>query len=104
MRIVKDWIDPSIDLDPYSDQPWMYAPALSSWFAISIGEKYHSHVHVDVEAVDDVQEDQHHHHHGDAELGAYDASYKGENPPANRSSVLGWKSGRSTHGGNTRSP
>jgi hypothetical protein len=39
VRIVKEFVDPSIDLDAYADEPWMYAPSLCSFFAFRIGEK-----------------------------------------------------------------
>ncbi|KAH9841213.1 Protein of unknown function (DUF1769) [Teratosphaeria destructans] len=37
-RIVKEWIDPALNCDAYADEPWLYGPALSSWFALWIGE------------------------------------------------------------------
>jgi len=39
VRIVKELIDPSIELDAYADEPWLLAPALSSFFAWRIGDK-----------------------------------------------------------------
>jgi hypothetical protein len=39
VRIVKEFVDPSISLDAYADQPWMYCPALSAFFAMRVGEK-----------------------------------------------------------------
>jgi hypothetical protein len=39
VRIVKNFVDPTIELDAYAEEPWMYAPALCSFFAFRIGEK-----------------------------------------------------------------
>ncbi|KAF2668157.1 DUF1769-domain-containing protein [Microthyrium microscopicum] len=39
VKIVKEFVDPSIELDAYADQPWLYAPALTSFFAMRVGEK-----------------------------------------------------------------
>jgi hypothetical protein len=39
VRIVKNFVDPSIELDAYADEPWMYAPALCSFFSFRVGEK-----------------------------------------------------------------
>ncbi|KAF2009539.1 DUF1769-domain-containing protein, partial [Aaosphaeria arxii CBS 175.79] len=38
MRIVTTLLDPGIYSDPYSDKPYLYGPALSSFFAFHIGE------------------------------------------------------------------
>lgn len=38
MRIVTTILDPGIYSDPYSDKPYLYGPALSSFFAFRIGE------------------------------------------------------------------
>ena len=38
-KIVKEFIDPGLSCDAYADQPWLYGPALSCWFAFRIGEK-----------------------------------------------------------------
>lgn len=38
MRIVTTILDPGIYSDPYSDRPYLYGPALSSFFAFRIGE------------------------------------------------------------------
>ena len=38
MRIVTTILDPGIYADPYSDKPYLYGPALSSFFAFRIGE------------------------------------------------------------------
>ncbi|KAK4197377.1 hypothetical protein QBC40DRAFT_181196 [Triangularia verruculosa] len=37
MRIVKWWVDPGIDGDPYADEPYLYGPALSSFNAVTVG-------------------------------------------------------------------
>ncbi|KAI0003476.1 DUF1769-domain-containing protein [Xylariaceae sp. FL0662B] len=41
MNIVKWWIDPGLDGDPYADEPYLYGPALSSFNAIHIGAGEH---------------------------------------------------------------
>lgn len=38
-RIVKEFIDPGLSCDVYADEPWLYGPALSCWFALRVGEK-----------------------------------------------------------------
>ncbi|KAK4154232.1 hypothetical protein C8A00DRAFT_14624 [Chaetomidium leptoderma] len=38
MNIVKWWIDPGLDGDPYADVPYLYGPALSSFNAVHVGE------------------------------------------------------------------
>lgn len=38
-KIVKEFIDPGLSCDAYADEPWLYGPALSCWFAFRIGEK-----------------------------------------------------------------
>ncbi|KAK4034318.1 hypothetical protein C8A01DRAFT_18859 [Parachaetomium inaequale] len=38
MNIVKWWIDPGLEGDPYADVPYLYGPALSSFNAIHVGE------------------------------------------------------------------
>lgn len=38
-RIAKWLIDPGLEGDPYSDKPYLYGPALSSWNILRIGEK-----------------------------------------------------------------
>ena len=38
MRIVTTILDPGIYADPYSDKPYLYGPALSSFFAFRIGD------------------------------------------------------------------
>ncbi|KAL0259580.1 hypothetical protein SLS55_005317 [Diplodia seriata] len=35
--IVKRFVDPSIEVDAYADEPWVYAPALSCWFVLRVG-------------------------------------------------------------------
>lgn len=37
MKIVKWWIDPGLDGDPYADSPYLFGPALSSFNAIHVG-------------------------------------------------------------------
>lgn len=37
LRIVKWWIDPGLDGDPYADNPYLFGPALSSFNAIHVG-------------------------------------------------------------------
>lgn len=37
-KIVKEFIDQGLAIDAYADEPWLYGPALSSWFALRIGE------------------------------------------------------------------
>jgi hypothetical protein len=39
VSLVKSWVDPSIELDAYAEEPWMYAPALCCFFAMRVGEK-----------------------------------------------------------------
>jgi hypothetical protein len=36
---VKEFIDPGLQCDAYADEPWLYGPSLSCWFAFRIGEK-----------------------------------------------------------------
>lgn len=38
-RIVKDFIDPGLEIDAYADEPWVYGPSLSCWFGLRIGDK-----------------------------------------------------------------
>ncbi|EMD88625.1 hypothetical protein COCC4DRAFT_137367 [Bipolaris maydis ATCC 48331] len=38
MKIATSLLDPGLYSDPYSDQPYLYGPALSSFFAFQIGE------------------------------------------------------------------
>ncbi len=38
-RIVKWFIDPGLEGDPYADKPYLYGPVLSSWNILRIGEK-----------------------------------------------------------------
>lgn len=39
-RIVKEFIDPGLSIDVYADEPWLYGPSLSCWFAFRVGEIY----------------------------------------------------------------
>jgi hypothetical protein len=39
VKIVKEFVDPTIELDAYADEPWMYAPAMASFFAFRVGDK-----------------------------------------------------------------
>ncbi|EME45244.1 hypothetical protein DOTSEDRAFT_61801 [Dothistroma septosporum NZE10] len=39
-RIVKEFIDPGLSCDVYADEPWLYGPSLSCWFAFRIGDVY----------------------------------------------------------------
>lgn len=36
VKIVKEFVDPGIDVDAYADQPWLYGPALDCWFTLRI--------------------------------------------------------------------
>ncbi|KAF2494770.1 DUF1769-domain-containing protein [Lophium mytilinum] len=47
MRIVTTLLDPGIYADPYSDAPYLYGPALSSFFALRVGEKGDGRVNVE---------------------------------------------------------
>ncbi len=38
-KIAKWFVDPGLEGDPYSDKPYLYGPALSSWNILRIGEK-----------------------------------------------------------------
>ena len=38
-KIVKWFVDPGLEGDPYSDRPYLFGPALSSWNIFRIGEK-----------------------------------------------------------------
>jgi hypothetical protein len=37
-KIVKEFVDPGLEMDAYADEPWLYGPALSCWFAFRIGD------------------------------------------------------------------
>lgn len=37
-KIVKEFIDPGLQCDAYADEPWLYGPSLSCWFAFRIGD------------------------------------------------------------------
>ncbi|KAH7055881.1 hypothetical protein B0J12DRAFT_542572, partial [Macrophomina phaseolina] len=39
VRIVKGWVDPSIEVDAYADEPWVYGPALCCWYALRVGPR-----------------------------------------------------------------
>jgi len=39
MKIVTHFIEPTIECDAYADEPWLYAPALSTWTVMNIGNK-----------------------------------------------------------------
>ncbi|KAJ4292860.1 hypothetical protein N0V88_005518 [Collariella sp. IMI 366227] len=41
MNIVKWWIDPGLEGDPYADNPYLYGPALSSFNTVYVGEGEH---------------------------------------------------------------
>ncbi|KAI0198567.1 hypothetical protein F4808DRAFT_256642 [Astrocystis sublimbata] len=41
MNIVKWWIDPGLDGDPYADMPYLYGPGLSSFNSIHVGAGEH---------------------------------------------------------------
>ncbi|KAF2804635.1 DUF1769-domain-containing protein [Mytilinidion resinicola] len=47
MRIATTLLDPGLYADPYSDAPFLYGPALSSFFAFRVGEKRDGGVHVE---------------------------------------------------------
>lgn len=38
-KIVKEFIDPGLECDAYADEPWLYGPSLSCWFALGVGDK-----------------------------------------------------------------
>lgn len=57
VRIVKEFIDPSIELDAYADEPWLYAPALTSFFAMRVGEKKSLEEWGEAADLPDVEED-----------------------------------------------
>lgn len=42
LNIVKWWIDPGLDGDPYSDTPYLYGPAISSFNTVHVGEGEYS--------------------------------------------------------------
>ncbi|KAI1809189.1 hypothetical protein GGS20DRAFT_580909 [Poronia punctata] len=41
LNIVKWWVDPGLDGDPYADKPYMYGPALSSFNTLHVGAGEH---------------------------------------------------------------
>ncbi|KAK3676956.1 hypothetical protein LTR78_003161 [Recurvomyces mirabilis] len=38
-KIVKEFIDPGLECDAYADEPWLYGPSLSCWFAFRVGDQ-----------------------------------------------------------------
>lgn len=38
-KIVKEFIDPGLECDAYADEPWLYGPSLSCWFAFGLGDQ-----------------------------------------------------------------
>lgn len=38
-KLAKQFVDPGLECDAYSDTPWVLGPALSCWFAFRVGEK-----------------------------------------------------------------
>jgi hypothetical protein len=57
VRLVKSLVDPSIDIDGYADKPWMFAPALTSFFTWRIGEKKSLEEWGDAADLPDVEEE-----------------------------------------------
>ena len=45
VKIVKTVIDPGIRCDAYADEPWLYAPAVSTWMIMNIGDKSPEYQH-----------------------------------------------------------
>lgn len=45
VKIVKTVVDPGIACDAYADEPWLYAPAVSTWMIMKIGDKSPEHQH-----------------------------------------------------------
>ena len=41
-KIVKQFVDAGLECDAYADEPWLYGPALSCFFAFRIGEQNES--------------------------------------------------------------
>jgi hypothetical protein len=39
MKIATNMLDPGLYSDPYCDEPYLYGPALSSWFAFRVGDR-----------------------------------------------------------------
>lgn len=39
LKVVRWWIDPGLEGDPYADKPYLYGPALSSWNVLHVGDK-----------------------------------------------------------------
>lgn len=38
-KIVKEFVDPGLEMDAYADEPWLFGPALSCWFGFRVGDK-----------------------------------------------------------------
>lgn len=43
MKIVKWWIDPGLDGDPYADSPYLFGPALSSFNHVRVSDNHLPH-------------------------------------------------------------
>ncbi|TKA21879.1 hypothetical protein B0A50_08615 [Salinomyces thailandicus] len=56
-KIVKEFIDPGLDCDAYADEPWLYGPSLSCWFAFRIGDMVESGADFPAPAEDVVMRD-----------------------------------------------
>ncbi|KAF2472439.1 DUF1769-domain-containing protein [Lindgomyces ingoldianus] len=56
MKIVTTILDPGIYSDPYSDRPYLYGPALSSFFSFRVGE-HESHTPADNQLATQLQKD-----------------------------------------------
>ena len=52
---MKNFIDPGIEADAYSDQPWLFAPALDCWFTFRIGDKLSPEQQKDIPHVSEEQ-------------------------------------------------
>ena len=42
-KIVKEFIDPGLTCDAYGDEPWVFGPAMSCWFILSVGDRVGEH-------------------------------------------------------------
>jgi Protein of unknown function (DUF1769) len=49
-KIVKWWVDPGLEGDVYSDKPYLYGHALSSWNILRVGEKIVDEARHDINA------------------------------------------------------
>lgn len=56
-KIVKDFIDPGLSCDAYADEPWLYGPSLSCWFAFRIGDKVQDGADFSAPSDQDVMQD-----------------------------------------------